>query len=469
LLKIEAESKKAFLSGQIGFFYERMGNLAQALIYYQRAFRAYQSFDDIGGIANSLGSIGRIQGRLGKKNEEFDTYREIKKRVDGTPYYEIIAGTAINLGEINLLIGNVDEAKMLFEEADFLCRKYRLQFSEHLKQSFKRLDEHQRIHALPDLNFEQLVTELSELVNWFPEAKDSLLRLWLTGRIETLLANIRSLSGVKLMICEDDIDKFLELARMFRPYVDLSLQAVSSEFQSTGMDIVPFPVDKDTFFDFSVPVMRRRNQENFEKADSATLLQSDLDFEQVSRELTARYYLTSDNATSKITGNTGGVFVGWSLGLPEQAHDLLLTRPAEEILSKKVFFLPHQRHLFNDKLRNDLRFFGKEVGLIPVYSPRIPASESVRVLLTADLELPILSDEDSEVHKRQIRKVKRALIEVLSSTKESARTAINDVVFEVGELSDASDEFLDLQIVVFEFQHHFDIGTHVGLLVRNVP
>ena len=48
--------------------------------------------------------------------------------------------TAINLGEISLQIGNLDEAKMLFQEADFLCRKYNLHFAEHLKKSKKEID-----------------------------------------------------------------------------------------------------------------------------------------------------------------------------------------------------------------------------------------------------------------------------------------------------------------------------------------
>jgi len=132
LLSVQAEPRRAFIIGQIDFFYEGIENFEQALVYYQRAKKAFESLSDIGGIANSLGSIARMKGLLGKKNEEFDTYREIKKLLDGTPYYDLIAGTAINLGEIYMEMGNLDESQMLFEEAELLCRKYNLHYLPHL-------------------------------------------------------------------------------------------------------------------------------------------------------------------------------------------------------------------------------------------------------------------------------------------------------------------------------------------------
>lgn len=259
LLQVEAEPKKAFITGQIGFFWEQMGNLDEALAYYQRAKKAFGSFDDVGGIAQAVGSIARIKGFLGKKNEEFDAYRELKSLVDGTPYYDIIAAAAINLGEINLQIGNLDEAKMLFQEAEFLSRKYHLPHSDHLRRSTTRLDKLTRMKQVPELSFDELVHELYELVNWFPEAKDSLLRLWFTGRIESLLGNFRSSLGVKFMVCEDDLDAFLKVSRLLGPYADLCLQVVTAEYPGTGIDMVPFPEDRDTFFEFQAPVVYMPN------------------------------------------------------------------------------------------------------------------------------------------------------------------------------------------------------------------
>jgi tetratricopeptide (TPR) repeat protein len=257
LLSVQAEPRRAFIIGQIGFFYEGMKNFEQALKYYQRAKKAFESLSDIGGIANSLGSIARMKGFLGKKNEEFDIYREIKKLLDGTPYYDLIAGTAINLGEIQMEMGNLDEAYILLKEAESLNEKYNLHYSTYLEKSLERLSAQMNLRKPPELNFKQLIEELFELVEWFPEAKDSIFRLWMWGRRETLLSNYRNSFGMKFMICQDDLDEFIRISDIFHPYSDLCLQVVSSKYPESGFDIVPYPADKAIFFECSFPTVRK--------------------------------------------------------------------------------------------------------------------------------------------------------------------------------------------------------------------
>jgi tetratricopeptide (TPR) repeat protein len=259
LLSVQPKPKRAFVTGQIGFFYEGMEIYEQALIYYQRAKKAFEELFDIGGIANALGSIARMKGKLGHKNEEFDTYREIKKVLDGTAYYDLIAGTAINLGEIQLEMGNIDEAKILFEEALSLCEKYNLQYLEYLEKAMEQLTAEMNLRKPPDMNFKQLVEELFELVDWFPEAKDSIFRLWMWGRKDALLANYRGSAGIKFMICQDNLDYFDKAAEILSPYADLCLQVVSSKYPGSGLDLIPYPPDKPIFFECAFPAVRRIN------------------------------------------------------------------------------------------------------------------------------------------------------------------------------------------------------------------
>lgn len=183
----------------------------------------------------------------------------------------------------------------------------------------------------------------------------------------------------------------------------------------------------------------------------------------------ARYLLTSDIATSKTTGNVGAVFMGWPTGLPDAAHQLILSRSADEIIDQRIFFLPHERHLFNDKLHNDVSWFGKEIGLIPVYLNSLPSSENVRDLHSAKVNLPMLSAADQEDHRRQLRKVKHSLMQLLSATKESAQSALNDFVFEIEELIDIckSKEFLKIQIYVLEFPKALKKDLHVAFVIQS--
>ena len=405
-----------------------MEDFHHALIYYQKARKAFEDISDIGGLANCLGSIGRIKGLLGKKDEEFSTYRELKKVVDGTPFYDLIAGAAINLGEINMQIGNLDEAKMMFEEASFLCHKYNLRYLPHLKKSLMRLTAEINARQPSDLSFKELLEELFELVEWFPEAKDNLLCLWMYGRDHDLYVNCRNAAGVKFMVCEDDLDVFLKISESLHPYDDLSAQVVSSEYK-IGMNIVPFPMDKKMFFG-------------------------------------NRYQATSDFATSKTTGKGGVVLVGWTPSLPEQAHQLILSRSTTEILSEKIFFLPHERYLANDKLLSDLRF-GEDLGFIPVYDA-LPDSESVAVIHSAKVSLPVLAEHQIEPQRKQIRKVKHALLALLSAANSTERAALNDFVLEVDELADDCKDtsVTHTEVYVLEFPSALQKKVHVAFVIK---
>ncbi|MBI1927762.1 tetratricopeptide repeat protein [Candidatus Poribacteria bacterium] len=455
LLSVQAEPERAFITGQIGFFYERMENLQQALVYYQKAMKSFESLSDIGGVANCLGCIARMKGLLGKKNEEFDTYRELRKLLDGSPYYDLIAGTAINLGEIQMQIGNLDEAKMLFQEAELLCRKYNLHYLPHLRKSIERLEEEINLRKPPELNIKQLMAELFELVNWFPEAKDSIFRLWMWGRKEALLGNYRNTAGIKFMLCQDDVDTFLRTSKVLHPYSDLCLQVISSEYPGTGIDIIPFPMDKEIFFDGAIPAVQRG-----EGIHTVSFLRGGIH---------SRYTLTAGTMVrSKVTGNEGVTITGWSLGLPDQAHQLILSSSAAELTDQRIFFLPYERHLANDKLATDLRL-SKELGIMPVYFDALPNSDSVQVLTSTTIHLPVLLPEDAQHQRTQIRKIKRSLSRLLSVTKDSAQSALNDFTFEIEELSDSyvDKPSIKIQIDILQFPGALGRELHIALVISN--
>ncbi len=462
LLSVQAEPRRAFITGEIGFFYERMENFQQALVYYQKAKKAFESLSDIGGVGNCLGSIARMKGLLGKKNEEFDTYRELKKLLDGSPYYDLIAGTAINLGEIQMQIGNLDEAKMLFQEAEVLCQKYNLHYLPHVRESIRRLQEQLNLRKPPELSFNQLIEELFELVDWFPEAKDSIFRLWMWGRKEALLGNYRNTVGIKFMLCQDSVDTFLKISKVVHPYSDLCLQVVSSEYPGAGIDIIPFPTDKAIFFDCAIPYKEEVGENVYT-----------LGF--LSGGIHSRYTLTAGTKVrSKVTGNEGVTITGWSPGLPDQAHQLVLSSSAAELTGQKVFFLPCERHLANDKLLFDLRF-SKELGVIPVYFDSLPNSASVEVLTSTTIDLPVLLPDDAEQQRKEIRKVKHSLSQLLSVTKDSAQSSLNNFVFEIDEISDSCmcKQSIKIQIYILRFPGALDKELHVALVIidhqTNVP
>jgi len=455
LPSIQGEPRRAFIIGQIGWFYEGKENFQQALVYYLRAKKAFEVLSDIGGIANALGSMARMKGLLGRKDEEFDAYRELKRLLDGSPYYDLIAGTDVNLAEIQIELGNLDEARALYEEAEFLCRKYNLQHLRRVQNSLKRLTERINIRRQPETPLGKLLQELYDWVAWFPEAKDSILRLWMWGRLEALLGSFRHAVGVKFMVCQDDGGDFLRVAEALAPFSALCLQVVSSEYPGPGMDVIPFPKDKKIFFDCAIPYKEQLGENVY-----------DLGF--LSGGLHSRYTLTAGTtARSKITGNEGVTITGWSLGLPEQAHRLILSSSAAELLRQKIFFLPYERHLANDKLVADMRR-AKEIGLIPVYLGSLPVSDSAEVLASQAGRFPVLSEEEVEKQKKQIRKIRRDFSPMLSISKDSAEVLINNLTLDIDDLSDdsAPDQLLDIEIYAVQYPAGLDRQFHPALVIH---
>ena len=456
LPSVQGEPRRAFIIGQIGSFYERMESFQQALQYYQRAKKAFEGLSDMGGVANCLGSIARMRGLLGEKKEEFDRYRELKELVDGSPYYELIAGAAINLGEIHMDMGNLDEAKMLFEEAGFLSRKYNLQYLSHVMKSLEVLADHNDLRKPPELSHSQLVEELFGWVQWFPEAKDSILRLWMWGRLGDLLAGYRQMPGIKLMVCQDDTNLFRRVASDLNLYSDLCLQVVSSEYPGSGIDVIPFPKDKKLFFDCAIPYKKKIS----EGIEGISFL---------SGGMHSRYSLTAGKTVrSRVTGNEGVTITGWSLGLPDQAHQLILSTSAADLLRKKIFFLPYERHLANDRLMADLRR-SKELGFLPAYFDALPRSGETRVFASTTLRLPAMSAEEAHNLRKQLRNLKRSLSQLRSVSEDSAQSLLDSIALDGGDLADAAaaQRSLGVDVYILEYPAVLHRELHSVLVVRS--
>lgn len=427
-ISTQREPKRASIIGQIGSFYAAMENFQQALVCFQREKKAHESLSNLGGIANALGGIAWMKRELGKPNEALDTYRELKKLVDGSPYYDLIAGAANNLASFEMNHGNLNEAKRLLDEAEFYCRKYNLPYLSGVKRNQEILATELKKVKPPELDLKALIADLFDLIHSYPESRDSLFRLWFFEKGADLYSNYRSMLGIKMMICQDDVDSFLKTSKALAPYSEFCLQAVGSKFAGTITEWFEYPAERNFSPIFSFGFIPKGTPKDAKPKINFSKLET-------------RYLAipTEPNPLhSKTTGNEGILVFGWSVGLPEQAHQLILSRTAADLIKQKVFFLPYERHLANDELLAVLRF-SKDLGLIPVYFDSLPESEDTELLITATIALPILSTEVAEQQRRQIRKVKHALAQLLSVTRESAQAVLNDYVFEVEELSDSCE------------------------------
>lgn len=169
------------------------------------------------------------------------------------------------------------------------------------------------------------------------------------------------------------------------------------------------------------------------------------------------------------TGNKGGVFVGWSLGLPDQAHELILSSNASEILEQKKFFLPYERHMAADKLLADLQF-SKRLKIIPVYFDALPESDQVYIVLYTTINLPVLDSDKVTELSGQLKRWKRKLNELLHVNQDSIMSLLNVLKDEIEniELIAKSDNFIELQIYCLEFSSAFLKEIHFAFVVKGL-
>lgn len=181
----------------------------------------------------------------------------------------------------------------------------------------------------------------------------------------------------------------------------------------------------------------------------------------------SRYFLTADRDRSKATGNEGVIIGGWSLGLPDQAHRLVLSSSPSELLKQKKFFLPYERHIASDKLLADLRF-SKTTGVVPVYFDSLPTSERVQIVTSITTRLPILSSEQAQQLTKQLRSIKRKLCELLPATKESVLSLLNNLKSEIEDMTDNYPEGKSIQVAIYclEFPSTLQKELHFAFVVE---
>lgn len=168
-----------------------------------------------------------------------------------------------------------------------------------------------------------------------------------------------------------------------------------------------------------------------------------------------RYSITSSIATSKTTGNEGCVICGWSLGLPEQAHELILTSSPEKLKKDKKFFLPYERNLPEDKLLADLRF-AKEIKVFPIYFGSLPSSERVSVVSSISIYLP---EFPIDVLMKEVRNINQNIIHLHSANKENIITMLNTLKYSCEDLNKMNNGMKSLKVKIFGLEFPSGIIT----------
>lgn len=247
LTETEIPGHAAYLMARIATEQGRAGELDRAMVWFGRARDAFAALSDADGVGRVLLSIADVEMAQNQHAAPERHANEALAVVAGHGNWEVEVGARFCLARLALARRDPRAAKLALDDArEIAATRHMREASAEMGELSDEVDRFLSLHAAPTLTLAELGAELHELITWFPEAEDSLLRFWFYWRSMTLLANIRADAGVKGLIVSHDATAIAGIRDDFGVLLDTTLFASDEEFANAppGIDIVPFPMDK---------------------------------------------------------------------------------------------------------------------------------------------------------------------------------------------------------------------------------
>jgi hypothetical protein len=272
---------------------------------------------------------------------------------------------------------------------------------------------------------------------------------------------------LSLMVVTDNVKRFMEFSDKFRHFGDHFLMATShAPTVEVEASILPIPPSWLFPATFRFLMMRRDTPQPGTAEQELTQAEDDgpptLHFEGPATMLPP---YTMIDAKSDVEGE-GQMMALHSPRVPQEAIDLMIRWPTEELIQNRAVWLPTDRFSSKDPFLGDLRIAHQRC-VFPVYFERLPTSDAVAVCGAARVTIP--AKLLNTLQPSLAAKWKRALLKLTKLSKEDAQTLLLDLpeIF-----ADAPEEIQSLQIEIHLFEFN-DIGErsvfYPALLVRDPP
>ncbi|HXM64551.1 MAG TPA: toll/interleukin-1 receptor domain-containing protein [Terriglobales bacterium] len=464
LQKSQFPKRRGRLMGQLSDLYARLGEQHQAASWLKKAGEVFEKSGDAFGLANYYGALAEMHRREGRLDDEIAGYRRVLSIIEGRSFYHLAAGTRINLAATLRHRGGFDEAQKLLNEAEALCDKHHFkEFISAIARIRSDLEKEVQAAQAPTHTLEELLASLRELLEYRPEYAVAYLPFWYFAWNTELLALLRSGPRLSFMVVTDDVERFMKFAAQFRQLADHFLMASSGE-PEIGAEpaIIPMPPDWKFPATFPFLFMKRQTAASEQTERNAQAAEDDgpPNVRLAGPAMMFPLYVPS-NEKSGVEGE-GHMMALSPPRLPQEAIDLMIRRPIEELIERRAVWFPTARFRKEDRFLTDLRI-GRERGVFPVYFDGPPASDAVASCGGVEVVVPnkLLSGDQSSVAS----KWRRALLKLTKLSKDEAQTALLDLP-EVFAATDGEEAGIRIEIRLFEFK---DLGRqvfHSVLLVR---
>lgn len=272
-----------------------------------------------------------------------------------------------------------------------------------------------------------------------------------------LLALLRSGPGLSFMVMTDDADQFMKFAAKFRQLADHFLMTSSRKPEiKAEPGIIPIPRDWEFPATFPFLFMKRETAASEEKEQNSEQAAEDAGPPNVRLTGPAMMFplYVPTNEKSSLKGEAHMMALSPPC-LPQEAIDLMIRKPIEELIERRAVWFPTARFSQDDRFLTDLRI-GRERGVFPVYFDGPTASDAVATCGGVEIAVPnkLLSGDQLSAAS----KWRRALLKLTKLSKDEAQSALLDLPELFAARDDGEGGAVRFEIRLFEFS---DLGRQL--------
>jgi hypothetical protein len=150
--------------------------------------------------------------------------------------------------------------------------------------------------------------------------------------------------------------------------------------------------------------------------------------------------------------------------LPQQAIDLMIGQPIEELIAYRALWMAIPRHGSKDLFLTDLRI-AHERAFFPVYLDRFPASDAATVCGTVRVTIPAKALKGGS--PTDANNWRRALLKIAKLPKEQAQSALLDLPEAFSPDDGGSGQAAHIDVALFEFLEIDAYIVQLAILVRS--
>lgn len=463
----DAQSPKSrgHLMKRIASLYLERGNLLEASSWRKKAEEVFEKSGDVFGLANVyvlLAEMDRAQGR--SPDEVIRSLRKALSVIEGRSFHRLAAGIRIELSEELQRGGNRDDAQDLLNEAEVICKRHHFKdLISVIARNRSSIEKELQVGQAPAHNLPELLESLEQLLRYQPDHAVAYLHFWYFAWNAELLALVRSGPQIAFMVVSDDVDRFMKCADDFRSVAGYFLLATSHAF-TVKSEAGALPIPPTWLFPATFPFLFVKNKETEvgKQNDERQEVNHDI-LPAIRLEGPANLppaYLMVD-VKSDVEGE-GHMMSLYPACLPQEAIDLMIHRPVQELIQRRTVWFPTERFSSKNPLLTDLQI-GHKYGVFPVYLDHLPTSKAVVVRGRIRFSIPkkVLIGEQPSV----AAKWGRAILKLTILPKDEAQAALLEIpeVFADIENNDGCEQ---MEICLFEFTFLGERILHPAILLR---